>query len=130
MYISTLASHLQDPFVVPALLLLAVVAQRRLDAQPRAEPLDGLEVLEAADGFDRQRKVVRILFARDEGEGDPLERSLGGDAFAEQPRGREIPVELRPAGSEPERTAGGASLDVDDLRGADDRVFLREVLGA
>ena len=74
--------------------------------------------------------AVRLATVLAADEGDPLVRCLDRNRFLEQPREGEIPIRLGPSGFEAVRAARRASLDVEDLGGFDDRVFLREAFRA
>src|SRR5256712_7551611 len=123
-------AHLQDPFKVAAPLLLTRIAEGRLDSHAHPEVLNRLEGLEPPERLDGQREVVRVLVAGDVGEGHALPRRKFPDVLTQEPCERELAVDLGPARRQPERSARGASIQVEDVRRRHDRMLLQEIPGA
>src|SRR2546428_496777 len=121
---------LEDPFEIPAPLLLTRIAQGRFDSHAHPEVLDRLEGLESPERLDGQREVVRVLFTGDMREGHAFPRREPPDVLTQEPSERELALDLGPARREPERAAGGASIQVEDVRRRYDRVLLPESPGA
>src|SRR3989441_673094 len=123
-------AHLEDPYEIPAPLLLTRIAQGRFDSHAHPEVLDRLEGLESPERLDGQREVVRVLFTGDMREGHAFPRRELPDVLTQEPCEREPAADLGPARREPERAAGGASIQVEDVRRRYDRMLLQEVPGA
>src|SRR5207245_561956 len=78
-------AHLEDPFEIPAPLLLTRIAQGRFDSHAHPEVLDRLEGLESPERLDGQREVVRVLFTGDMREGHAFPRRELPDVLTQEP---------------------------------------------
>src|SRR5256886_9634354 len=101
---AVLPANLEDSFVVSSALLLARIAQRRLDPDTEVEILDRCKVPKPTDRLHGHREIVRVFLPRDLRAPDPFVRRGGRERLAEGLGEGELAAPLGPSRAAPEGT--------------------------